>query len=188
MKHLYRLHVEPCVVVGLWPMHCLLHFSFIFKHKSVFNLPLEIPQKFPNRSLSIFLLRVMNSVLELFWMLSAQLCSKGNLPNWEVNEVVISQMSLNQCKHRRYAASRFPLLRLAWRAGKPGQGVRLLFWQQHGLKSAQASHETPHSSRSECISCLTAFCWNRKELKPSKFSLLFHLYHLAYQSVSFLKQ
>ncbi|XP_064320537.1 tectonic-3 isoform X1 [Phalacrocorax carbo] len=76
----------------------------------------------------------------------------------EVNEVMISQIGLNQCKHRGYAASRFLLLRLACRAGKPGQGVRLLFWQQCGLKSAQASHETPHSSGSKCVSCFTPFC------------------------------
>ena len=41
---LCRLRVEPhSLAVGLCPMHCSLNFSFILKHKSVFNLPQGVP-------------------------------------------------------------------------------------------------------------------------------------------------
>lgn len=148
---------------------CSYIFCFILKHRSVFYLPQEVPLKLPNR-ISI-LLRVMNSVLEVFWMLLCTSLLKrqssklfpGKWMRW-----LMSQIASNQCRHSGNAASRFPLLRLACRAGKVGQGVRLLFWEQHGLKSAIAPH-----------SCLAAFRWNKGK---------FHLYQLTYESVSFLKQ
>jgi len=39
VMQLCRLHVEPCIVVRLCPVHCLLNFAFILKHESVFTSP-----------------------------------------------------------------------------------------------------------------------------------------------------